>query len=239
MKKILNYGSLIIVFSVISAGIYMLQLLLFHEPEEMSFLLFQDLAFVPIEALVVTLFLDRVLHLSQKKQNLKKTNVIISAFFSELGGSIVCLFSKLVKNNDELGESFNLSQLSKKEMKSLKKRIMSYDFIIELTADDLENLGSVLINKMPFMISMLENSSLLEHDTFTDMLWAVFHVADELQNRNLQRLSGAEMDHLKNDVLRAYRAILAEWIHYIKYLQKDYPFLYASAMKKSPFGQST
>ena len=87
------------------------------------------------------------------------------------------------------------------------------------------------------MIGMLENSSLMEHDTFTDLLWSLFHVADELQSRNLLTLSSADLQHLNTDILRAYRFILTEWIDYINYLKIDYPYLYNSALRKSPFRQ--
>lgn len=84
---------------------------------------------------------------------------------------------------------------------------------------------------------MLENSSLMEHDSFTDMLWAVFHVADELQTRDLNHLSQADLAHLNEDILRAYRLLLLEWISTIRYLRTDYPYLYHIALKKSPFAQ--
>ena len=86
------------------------------------------------------------------------------------------------------------------------------------------------------MLGMLGNSNPLEHDSFTDMLWAVFHVADELQSRgNLRNLAQDDINHLSYDLLRAYSAMVLEWINYIYYLHDEYPFLYTLAIKKSPF----
>lgn len=65
------------------------------------------------------------------------------------------------------------------------------------------------------------------------MLWAVFHVADEVQTRDLHALSQADLDHLNEDILRVYQLLLFEWIGYIRYLRTDYPYLYQIALRKS------
>ena len=91
------------------------------------------------------------------------------------------------------------------------------------------------INKA-FLLDLLENQNLLEHESFTDMLWAVFHVADELKSRgDLKSLSSVEVEHLSEDMVRAYTAMVMEWISYIIYLKDEYPFLYATAIRKNPF----
>lgn len=90
------------------------------------------------------------------------------------------------------------------------------------------------------MISMLENSNLSEHDSFTDMLWSVFHLADELQNRGApEYLTEDDLQHMAADILRAYKMLIVEWVYYIKYLKNEYPYLYNSAVKKSSFNQVT
>ena len=86
---------------------------------------------------------------------------------------------------------------------------------------------------------MLENSNLLEHDSFTDMIGSVFHVADELQSRdNLKVLSQADLDDLTLDILRAYRLIIIDWINYLKYLNAEHPYLLNLAVRKNPFSRN-
>lgn len=237
IKRIVSYGSLVVLLLISSAVIFALQIVVFHRTEDTFFYLFQDLAFVSLQAVIVTLFLNKAVSAIQKQQNSKKVNVIISAFFSELGLSVVSIFAKLTENIDELGMLSDVQNCNKKKINELKQRINGFDFKMSLSPEKLEKLGLVLIEKKSFMIGMLENSSLMEHDTFTDMLWSLFHVADELQSRDLLTVSKADMQHLNNDVLRAYRAILAEWIAYINYLKIDYPYLYNTAISKSPFKQ--
>ncbi len=86
------------------------------------------------------------------------------------------------------------------------------------------------------MLNLLENSTLLDHDNFTEMLLALFHLAEELESRNdLSNLTLNDALHIKKDVIRAYSRLLSEWIIYAKYLMEDYPFLYALLVRKNPF----
>ena len=242
MNKRLYYLLMILLFSTLSVIMYSIQTLLFHDPTNTIFYLFQDLAFVPVQALIATLLLNRFVDFIQRMQNRKKLHVIVSAFFSELGTAIVCMFSELNDNNKEFADQVDILKAAetddaKKSDKELKNQINAFQFQINATPERLTAMSKLLIDKKSFMIGMLENSSLMEHDSFTDMLWAVFHVADELHNRDLDHLSEADLDHLNEDILRAYRLLLLEWISTIRYLRTDYPYLYHIALKKSPFAQ--
>ncbi|HYC20648.1 MAG TPA: hypothetical protein VEF35_08560 [Candidatus Bathyarchaeia archaeon] len=59
----------------------------------------------------------------------------------------------------------------------------------------LENLRNFLISERTFLLRLLENPNLLEQEAFIEQLWAVFHVADELQYRvDLAHLPGGDPD---------------------------------------------
>ena len=236
IKKIMSYSLLIGLLSAASIGIYLIQIAVFHKQGDTEFYFLQDLAFIPIQVLIVTLILNKLVEIVGRRQNRKKVNVIISAFFSETGTSLVYELSKFVGNIDEFCATAGVKDL-KKFINYTKKNIAEFDFNIHVTPEGLEALSLIVINKKPFMISMLENSSLLEHDSFTDMLWAVFHIADELQSRNLKELSEADLNHLSKDILRAYKLIVMEWLAYMKYLKAEYPYLYDLALRQNPFNQ--
>jgi hypothetical protein len=86
---------------------------------------------------------------------------------------------------------------------------------------------------------MFENSNLLEHDTFTEMLWAVFHIADELESReSLDSLPKKDLEHLAIDISRGYKLLVYEWIYYMNHLKKEYPYLYSLAVRKNPFSDN-
>ncbi|MCK7537963.1 MAG: hypothetical protein MZV63_46915 [Marinilabiliales bacterium] len=77
----------------------------------------------------------------------------------------------------------------------------------------------------------MENPTLLEHDRFTDLLWAVFHLVEELEMRpeSLEGLPAADYAHLSVDVRRAYSRLAGEWLAYALHLKEDYPFLFSLA----------
>ncbi len=90
--------------------------------------------------------------------------------------------------------------------------------------DFLENLRSFLVSERMFLLRLLENPNLLEQESFTEQLWAVFHVADELQSRtDLAHLPGGDYRHLAGDAGRAYSALTSEWLKYMAHLLKRYP----------------
>jgi hypothetical protein len=87
-----------------------------------------------------------------------------------------------------------------------------------------------------FLLGLLENPNLLEHEAFTGMLWAVFHLADELSARaTVSGLPDADLDHLSGDIKRAYGILIVQWLTYMKHLHKDYPYLFSLAMRTNPF----
>ncbi|MEW6528109.1 MAG: hypothetical protein AB1444_15750 [Spirochaetota bacterium] len=45
---------------------------------------------------------------------------------------------------------------------------------------DLTGLKDFSYSHRNTMVRLLENPNLLEHDMFTDLLWAVFHLTEEL-----------------------------------------------------------
>jgi hypothetical protein len=68
-----------------SAAFYVAQLLIFADPKATYFYILQDFAFLPISVLVVTLVLERLLELRDRRQRLEKLRMLIGTFFSWTG----------------------------------------------------------------------------------------------------------------------------------------------------------
>ena len=117
-------------------------------------------------------------------------------------------------------------------VKSIEKAPVSAD----ITISDIEALKNVLMEKKCVILSMVENPSLLEHDRFTEMLWAVYHMEQELNARDgFTSLPRADYDHMTGDLKRAYRHLCLEWLYFNRYLKQKYPYLFSLAVRKSPF----
>lgn len=85
------------------------------------------------------------------------------------------------------------------------------------------------------MLSLLANQTLLEHETFSDMLWALTHLGEELAARpDLTSFGGADAAHIAIDLKRAYSLLGVEWLAYLEHLQTAYPFLFSLAVRTNP-----
>ena len=144
--------------------------------------------------------------------------------------------SRFNENHNEACEIIKIEELIDNKERTVKKALGTFQYCFYADPNKLEELAAIMDKNREFLLNLLDNTNLLEHESFTDMLWAVFHVGDELKTRgDLKGLSKAEIDHISEDMLRAYTAMVMEWISYIIYLKNEYPFLYASAIRKNPF----
>ena len=92
MKR--NHFKSILITSLIalSVALFFLQYLAFHDIRNTFFYMFQDIAFLPVQVLLVTLVLERLLRSNEKQERLKKQNMVIGAFFSQIGVVLLKLF---------------------------------------------------------------------------------------------------------------------------------------------------
>ncbi len=222
---------------VVSMILYVEQIKIFHAPRDTFFYLFQDLAFVPIQVLLVTLIVDRILGIRERLSLLKKLNMVIGSFFSEVGTGLLKFFlefdedigsfrEKLIVRNDWTDQQFSGT------LKDLK----AYAARMNCERGDLAALKEYLTGRRAFLLGLLENQNLLEHETFTELLWAVFHLMEELSVRkNVTHLTRPDCEHLSGDIKRAYVILIAEWLAYMKHLKHEYPYLFSLAARMNPF----
>lgn len=110
---------------------------------------------------------------------------------------------------------------------------------MELDKVDLSKIREFLLSKREFILRLLENPNLLEHDTFTHLLTAVFHLEEELSSRDLTKLTDDQKEHIKVDIKRVYDAIISQWLLYMKHLKNSFPYLFVTAMSNNPFDKRT
>jgi hypothetical protein len=224
----------------ISALLHYIHFLIFKDAQHIFIYLLGDIAFVPISVLLVTLVLEHILENQQKDARLDKLNMVVDAFFSEVGYALIRNFQVFLAQNPGLQTRCDVNPGWKQEdfagnIHEIKRSALSTD----ARSIDLEDLLSLLSRKKIFILSLLENPNLLEHDKFTDMLWAISHLTEELLARNkLTGLTERDLDHLSGDIKRAFTQLIFIWIGHMKHLQKDYPYLFSLAVRQNPFNPS-
>jgi len=100
----------------------------------------------------------------------------------------------------------------------------------------LKALKQNLETNRGFLLNLLGNPNLLEHESFSDLLWAVSHLTEELSSRrDLEDLPASDLSHLAVDMKRVYRLLITQWIGYMKHLKDEYPYLFSLSMRMNPF----
>lgn len=238
MKRIRINHAIILLLIVLSAVFFILQLVLFHNVEESGFLFFQDMMFLPLHILLVTFLLDRVLSTRKKRERLEQINIVISSFFSETGSDALKMLNSVIADLEQIKKLVDMKpSWNDKEFDNAALAAKSCPVHVSINTQKLDSLKSSLPSKEE-IVKMFANPNLLEHDTFTDMLWALYHLVDELSNRqDIQALPKTDIDHLKGDIVRIYNLLTYEWVFYMKHLKSRYPYLWSLALRKNPFSE--
>jgi hypothetical protein len=240
MKRINWYivlgGSLVI----LSLILYFIQIAIFRRTDDTLFYMLQDLAFVPLQVLLVTLIISGLLKMREKRLRLEKLNMVIGTFFSEVGTRLIAYFSDFDPKLDNIRKNLIVTKdWSDQEFAAVSERLKDYDYGVEIQKINLEDLRIFLTGKRDFLVRLLENPVLLEHESFTELLRAVFHLMEELAAReDLQKLPHTDYAHLAGDITRAYVLLVHEWLDYMRHVKDNYPYLFSLAMRTNPFDQS-
>lgn len=100
----------------------------------------------------------------------------------------------------------------------------------------LPGLKSFFLAERDFLIRLLENPVLLEYESFTELLRAVFHLAEEMAYReDFDALPNTDRAHLAGDMNRVYRLLVLQWLGYMEHLRMHYPYLFSLALRTNPF----
>jgi len=225
------------IFLLLSVVGYYIHYLIFGDVHHIFLYLIGDLAFLPIQVLLVTVVIERILSRRETQAKLLKLNMVIGAFFSELGNYLLQSLLENFNNKEEISRYLNVSSVwTKKDFQ--KASDFAYHLPIDVNYQRLalNQLKDFLTERREFLLTMLENPSLLEHDRFTDLLWAVTHVDEELEARtSLDNLPENDLKHISDDIRRMYDHLASEWLDYVLHLKSNYPYLFSLILRTHPF----
>lgn len=239
MKKSFSTFLVLITLIALSVVTYIIQLIEFQDPRNTAFYFFQDMAFLPLQVALVTIVIGKIINTREKRERLKKTNMMLSTFFSEVGNDLLGCFYNLYAQKKELEVHVTVKETwAARDYRIAIQKIQSSVLSVNCSPNDLQNLKTLLSEKRYLILLMLQNPNLIEHDTFTDLLWAIFHLTDELVFRDhFDELPANDLNHLNIDIQRALKALLIHWISYLAHLQKNYPYLFSLELRKNSFGE--
>jgi len=178
---------------------------------------------------------DHLLSRREQKERMEKLNMVIGVFFSEAGTTLL----RKLAFFDADREALHLPQdnaWGDACFKRYAETLAKHPFRVRADKDALARIKTFLGEKSPLLVRLLENPNLLEHETFTDLLWAVLHIKEELEFRfDLGELTSADETHVQGDLERAYRLLAVQWLAYMRHLKTNYPYLFMVAAHRNPF----
>jgi hypothetical protein len=195
-----------------------------------------------VDILIVAFLLDEIIERKEKEAMLEKLDMLMSTFFSEVGNDLISQLSaanKYKTNTENLKSIKNWDEKDyDNKLAELKNATIDFqaDIPLEQREEFLENLRTFLESKREFIINLMTNPNLLEKEEFTGLITAILHLDEELEHRkDLALVNDADFGHLNGDMQRVYDKLIHEWIYYLKYLYKHYPYMIALIVRTNPF----
>jgi len=205
--------------------------------DSMGFYTLLDIAFIPLNVLIVGLFINRLIAQREKAELLHKMNMVVGAFFSEMGNDLIRRLACFDRDIDADREHLLFTaRWTADDFDAHRRAVCGDTHPMDLDRGNLDDVRDALAAQRTFILGLLQNGNLLEHAGFTDALWAVSHLSEELSARaDLSAMPPADRAHIELDMSRAYGRLLGEWLGYVRHLKVDYPYLFSFAVRSNPF----
>lgn len=148
--------------------------------------------------------------------------MVIGAFFSEVGTDLLKKLAAHDSQAEDLRAALPLKpEWPRRRLLAVRAQAKRHPYKVEIARSDFAQLSGELHRHRDFLLRLLENPNLLDHEAFTAALRAGFHLLEELDYRdNFAALPDADMSHLAGDARRAYALLVNQWLDYMAYLKE-------------------
>lgn len=189
--------------------------------------------FLSVVASITDVFVNR----REEKIRQEKINMVLGLFFSEMGNDLLKYLVQFDSEVKGLYENLKISiKWKSQDFNNAYHLIENHRISINSHKGDLQDLLAQMQSRADFLLRLIENPIIQEHEHFTELLRAIFHLRDELSHRtNLSELLDSDRKHLEGDISRVYQLLIFEWVRYLRYIKKNYGYLFSLAVRTNPF----
>lgn len=110
MKRYRLFIILASIFLSISAVLYFIHYFIFRDVHHIFIYMVGDLAFLPLEVFLVVIVIERILARRDKQAILEKLNMVVGAFFSEVGTQLLQKLLGCFEKKDEISQQLAVNQ---------------------------------------------------------------------------------------------------------------------------------
>ncbi len=219
---------------IVSAVIYGIQLAAFHDPSTTAFYILQDIAFLPISIAVATLVVGEFLSNKERKERKSKTQMLTSNFFTEMGAELMLTLIRTSDRNEGVRRLLGSTEITdQKTVETLQQQLRETPCQVQLDENVYNQVRSMIVDGKEKLLIISSNSSLLEQENFTELLWGIFHMIDEFRLRGEYGEQSPEVRaHMEEDLSRVLQLLLINWAANILYTKTFYPNYYGAALGK-------
>ena len=228
MKNLKQYLFVSFILIFLSFIMFLIHYLIFGQLENTEYYSFMNLCFIPINILAVALVFEKLVERRKKLERLSKLNMLVGLFFSDVGFILL----KLIVAGDE---NIHSLELDFTDLKTSDNKLQSYDHKVDFEKINYPELKKLVIESRDILSNLISNESILEHETFADLLMSLMHLRDEIIFLQHKELTKDDCLHLKGDLNRVYKNLTFQWINYLAHLKIFYPYQYNGAIKFNPF----
>lgn len=218
---------------VLSAAIYLLQVLIFHDERTTAFYLLQDLAFMPVTIAIATLVVGELVDEREKKERLEKTKMLTSSFFTGIGAFLIREILRMTDADGFVHEVVKNGAEQSGTVGEIQRQLENEKLNVHIDATGYTKIQQIIRSNQTNILVIASNPLIIEHECFSEMLWGVFHLMDEFRLRgSWDDLSEQDIGHFNQDFEKVLRLLLMNWVGNVRYLKETYPAFYAAASTK-------
>ncbi len=228
MKNLKHHLFVSFILIFLSLLMFLIHYLIFGQLDNTEYYSFMNLCFIPVNILAVTLVFENLVERRSRLERLSKLNMLVGLFFSDVGFILL----KSIVVGDEKVQSL---QLDFTDLKTSSNKLKVHDHIVDFKKINYPELRKLVIGSRDLLSNLMSNESLLEHETFANLLMSLMHLRDEILFIQYMELTENDCDHLQGDLIRVYKDLTLQWIGYLSHLKQFYPYQYNGAIKFNPF----
>lgn len=237
VKAKLTVKQLILLLLCASALLYAIHYLIFRDLHHLAIFGLHELAFVPLEVILVTLGLDQLVEKTHREEARSKVSIIETLYFNESGGTMLRYLTSFDPDAARLRELLQVTKdWHSSDFRQAIRQLKSYPFLLDLDRIDFFGLHYHLSQRHEYYRSMLENPALTQSEAFTEMIMKIYLLWEELDGRtNLYQLPEKDRNYLAELLHEIYRELTEYWLDNVYNHSIHNRFRLHRAIESNPF----
>lgn len=148
------------VLTLLAIVLHAIHVLIFRDLHHVAIYGFGDIAFLPIEILVVSLVVDQVLKERERQATLHKMKMVIGTFFSALGQPLLEQMCFVLEDDSEVRLCLAVDPAwTAERILEAEGKIPDLRIKVRPSREDMEALRELLTEHRDFLLGLLQNSS--------------------------------------------------------------------------------